>query len=61
MLGPTLLSIHNLTYYQRLIAEARAAIEEDRFQTLLDRHRTLWAAGESQGPQATPSTTRPSS
>jgi queuine tRNA-ribosyltransferase len=31
MLGPTLLSIHNLTYYQRLMADARAAIEADRF------------------------------
>jgi queuine tRNA-ribosyltransferase len=32
MLGPTLLSIHNLTYYQRLLAEAREAIEADRFE-----------------------------
>ena len=31
MLGPILLSIHNLTYYQRLLAAARAAIEADRF------------------------------
>jgi len=31
MLGPILLSIHNLTYYQRLVAGARAAIEADRF------------------------------
>ena len=33
MLGPILLSIHNLTYYQRLLAEARMAIEEDRFES----------------------------
>jgi queuine tRNA-ribosyltransferase len=32
MLGPVLLSIHNLTYYQRLLAGARAAIEADRFE-----------------------------
>lgn len=32
MLGPTLLSIHNLTYYQRLLADARRAIEADRFE-----------------------------
>lgn len=32
MLGPILLSIHNLTYYQRLVAGARAAIEADRFE-----------------------------
>jgi queuine tRNA-ribosyltransferase len=60
MLGPTLLSIHNLTYYQRLMAEARAAIEQDRFQMLLDHHRTLWAAGESTGPEPTNSTAAPS-
>ena len=32
MLGPILLSIHNLTYYQRLLRGARAAIAEDRFE-----------------------------
>jgi queuine tRNA-ribosyltransferase len=31
MLGPTLLTIHNLTYYQRLVAGARTAIEQNRF------------------------------
>ncbi len=31
MLGPILLSVHNLTYYQRLLAGARSAIEADRF------------------------------
>jgi len=35
MLGPILLSIHNLTYYQRLLADARAAIAEDRFEPFL--------------------------
>jgi queuine tRNA-ribosyltransferase len=32
MLGPTLLSIHNLTYYQRLVSDARSAIERDQFE-----------------------------
>ncbi len=32
MLGPILLSIHNLTYYQQLLAGARMAIEADRFE-----------------------------
>jgi queuine tRNA-ribosyltransferase len=32
MLGPVLASIHNLTYYQRLVADAREAIAADRFQ-----------------------------
>jgi queuine tRNA-ribosyltransferase len=31
MLGPVLVSAHNLTYYQRLLAGARTAIVEDRF------------------------------
>ena len=31
MLGPILLSIHNLTYYQRLMHETRAAIAAGRF------------------------------
>ena len=31
MLGPILTSIHNLTYYQRLLAVARQAIEADAF------------------------------
>jgi len=32
MLGPILLSIHNLTHYQRLLDGARQAIVEDRFE-----------------------------
>jgi queuine tRNA-ribosyltransferase len=32
MLGPILLSIHNLTYYQRLLSEARTAVEQDRYE-----------------------------
>jgi queuine tRNA-ribosyltransferase len=32
MLGPMLLSAHNLTYYQRLLAEARQAIAADQFE-----------------------------
>jgi queuine tRNA-ribosyltransferase len=31
MLGPILASIHNLTYYQRLMTRARAAIAADAF------------------------------
>jgi queuine tRNA-ribosyltransferase len=31
MLGPTLLSLHNLAYYSRLMADIRQAILEDRF------------------------------
>lgn len=43
MLGPILLSIHNLTFYQRLMQRARQAIESDRFDTLLSEKRKAWA------------------
>ncbi len=39
MLGPILLTIHNVTYYQRLMAGARLAIEEDRFAQYLNAYR----------------------
>ena len=45
MLGPILLSIHNLTYYQRLLARARQAIAEDRFAAFYEERRRGWAAG----------------
>ncbi len=38
MLGPMLLSIHNLTYYQRLLAAARAAIRRETFVDWLPRN-----------------------
>jgi len=43
MLGPILLSIHNLTFYQRLMSSARSAIEEDRFEEFLNEQRTRLA------------------
>ncbi len=42
MLGPILTSIHNLTYYQRLMAEARAAIEADRFEAFREEKHRGW-------------------
>ncbi len=45
MLGPTLVSIHNLTYYQRLVAEARQAIEAGRFDAFRAEKRTGWQSG----------------
>ncbi len=42
MLGPTLLSIHNLTYYQRLLAGARDAIERDAFLNYYDAKLAGW-------------------
>jgi queuine tRNA-ribosyltransferase len=42
MLGPMLVSIHNLTYYQRLLSDARQAIGEDRFAAFLAQRRRGW-------------------
>ena len=42
MLGPVLVSIHNLTYYQRLLAGARAAIAEGTFDDFLAERRRGW-------------------
>src|SRR5262249_23081061 len=44
MLGPMLVSIHNLTYYQRLLADARRAIEEGRFAAMVEERRRRWDA-----------------
>jgi queuine tRNA-ribosyltransferase len=44
MLGPILLTHHNLTYYQRLLDGARSAIEEDRFTALFDERMRGWQA-----------------
>jgi queuine tRNA-ribosyltransferase len=45
MLGPMLLSAHNLTYYQRLMARAREAIEADRFTEFHDERQRKWQKG----------------
>jgi queuine tRNA-ribosyltransferase len=42
MLGPMLVSIHNLTYYQKVVAEARRAIAEDRLASLVEERRRAW-------------------
>jgi queuine tRNA-ribosyltransferase len=42
MLGPILVSIHNITYYQRLVKEAREAIAEGRFSSILAERRQGW-------------------
>lgn len=49
MLGPVLLSIHNLTYYQRLLARAREAIAANRFASFLAERKRGWS-GESEEP-----------
>ena len=42
MLGPILLSIHNLTYYQRLMAACRDSIMKGTFVEFLAVQRQLW-------------------
>lgn len=42
MLGPMLVSIHNITYYQRLMQEARLAVEENRFAAFFSQRRRGW-------------------
>lgn len=44
MLGPTLLSLHNVAYYCRLLAEARRAITEQRWGEFLAVSLARWAA-----------------
>jgi len=46
MLGPILLSIHNITYYQRLLAAAREAIKRNCFDAFAARKIAGWANGE---------------
>jgi len=43
MLGPILLTAHNLTYYQRLMTQTRAAIEAGRFDEFHQEKRNGWA------------------
>jgi queuine tRNA-ribosyltransferase len=52
MLAPILLSLHNLTYYQRLLAEARAAIAADRFVEFHAGKLAGWGANASSGPDS---------
>ena len=42
MLGPILLSIHNLTFYQRLLTEARQAIANNGYQEFLSATLRTW-------------------
>jgi tRNA-guanine family transglycosylase len=42
MLGPVLLSLHNLSHYLKLMASIREAIEEDRFEEFHKDERARW-------------------
>jgi queuine tRNA-ribosyltransferase len=47
MLGPILVSIHNVTYYQRLMADAREAIVEGRYRAFAEAKLARLARGDS--------------
>ena len=42
MLGPILLSVHNLTFYQRLLAESRQAIRQSRYEAFAREKLDRW-------------------
>ena len=43
MLGPTLLSLHNVAYYLRLMRETRQAIQEHRFAAFREAYIAKWS------------------
>jgi queuine tRNA-ribosyltransferase len=49
MLGPILTSIHNITYYQRLVAGAREAIAADRFLDFRAEKLRGWGVDPAEG------------
>jgi queuine tRNA-ribosyltransferase len=56
MLGPILASIHNITYYQRLVAGAREAIEANSFGDFRRQKLEGWGVDPAEGviPPPTP-------
>jgi queuine tRNA-ribosyltransferase len=55
MLGPTLLSIHNLTFYQRLMERARRAISQGSFgEFLQEQRKRLEGAPSNQDTKSVP-------
>ena len=47
MLGPTLATIHNLHFYQELMAGIRRSLEEGRFAAFAAAHGGRWQQGEA--------------
>jgi queuine tRNA-ribosyltransferase len=54
MLGPTLLSLHNVAYYLRLVARAREAIEQGRFAALCAAQLARWGGNSYDEPFNSP-------
>jgi queuine tRNA-ribosyltransferase len=57
MLGPILLSVHNLTFYQRFLSDARQAITEARYQDFYQERIQRWLSPDN-SPSIVPSTQR---
>jgi queuine tRNA-ribosyltransferase len=53
MLGPILLTLHNLTYYQRLMAQARAAISADHYRSFMAEKMAGWDGSPTSDDAAT--------
>lgn len=49
MLGPILLSLHNIAYYHHIMAEARAAIEADCYVEFFERQMSNWKSSPTEG------------
>ena len=47
MLGPILLTAHNITYYQRLVSQARRAIENDAYMDFYREKIDGWRGDNS--------------
>jgi queuine tRNA-ribosyltransferase len=52
MLGPILLTAHNLTYYQDLMRDIREAIEAGRFEALRAAHESRGAGPDDRSAEA---------
>ena len=52
MMGPILLSLHNLAYYQRLMGQARDAIANDSFMDFYRERMAGWATPPEEANEA---------
>jgi len=48
MLGPILMATHNLTYYQRLVSRARAALEQGHFPEFCRERFENWKSNSDE-------------
>ena len=53
-LGGTLLSLHNLAYYRRLMARLRAAIRTDTIADFAAHFRANWSENRGEGDESPP-------